>query len=140
MLGCAFSVPPDTAGTVPLCLWQCALLFREPRQGDSSLCPQPVLLQDVHRCFATSPSCVLVTVLLCQFHLHPVTCGSQFTLPHESQLNLCSFLFHFVYLTQVPDPVCEFSHVYSASFFLSSFFLQSFSDHNQLSFCLFLLS
>lgn len=124
MLRCAFSVPPDTEGTVPLCLWQCALLLREPRQGDSSLCAQPVLLQDVHRCFATSPSCVLVTILLCQFHLHHVTCGSQFTLPHESQLNLYSFLFHFVYLTQVPDPLS----VNSVMFILPLFFCHHFSS------------
>lgn len=85
-------------------------------------------------------SCVLTIILPDPFHLPLATCRSQLPLPHESQLNLCSFLFHFVYLTHVPYPVCDFSHVYSPSFLQSWFFLYPFSDHRQLSFYLFLLS
>lgn len=96
-------------------------------------------LQGAHRLSIILPSCVLVSVLPYLFCLYLIMCYSQLTLAHESQVNLCSLLFHFAHLNHAPYPTHDFSHIYSAACCFSvMIFFRFFSQFNCLSVYLFL--
>lgn len=98
-------------------------------------------LQGAYRLSIILPSCVLLSVLPYLFCLYLIIHYSQLTLVRESQVNLCSFIFHFVHWNHAPYPTHDFSHIYSAACcFCVMIFFHLFPQLNCLSVYIFLFS